>query len=157
MLPSTHAIELKPALAVTSAKGPAAKPAQRQAETTSAVAHAVSADVAAPLSQHRVVSQHANAWFFHDANQISRFFSANKYTCFIHEGLEHYATESLSALEARLGPLGFMRTHRADLINLRHIRSIKRVRHTFEITLQDGQCVLASRRLVQALRVKLGF
>lgn len=160
MLSSAHSSELSPVSAASSAQASRANLAIPSPDETCVAPGPFAGGSLGMQPQAaipHVVSQRANMWFFHDVTAVSRFFSANKYTCFMHEGTEHVATESLSSLEARLAAWGFMRTHRADLINLAHVQSIRRVRYTFEITLKDGQRATASRRLVQALRTRLSF
>jgi DNA-binding LytR/AlgR family response regulator len=105
----------------------------------------------------RVVSQHGDAWHFYDARRVSRFYAADKYTCFRMDGTEHLLTESLTALEARLRGYGFMRAHRSELVNLGHVKAVRRQEQAFELHLADGQRVLTSRRLTAELRRRLTF
>lgn len=156
MLPKSSTYPLYPMLSVRTPSTPSPQAPYGDVPYTPPGASSSEASPVWPSMCH-VVSHHDNVWRFHDPLRISRFFAANKYTCFIADGTEHILTESLTALERRLSPLGFMRTHRADLINLGHVRSIARTRTTFELTLQDGQRVIASRRLMRALRRRLVF
>lgn len=107
------------------------------------------------LHSARVISQHADKWTFHDARGISRFYASDKYTCFLEDGTEHLLTESLRLLEARLSPFGFLRVHRAELINTAHIYSVRKHHQILELRLLDGQRVCASRRYSQLLKQQL--
>ena len=82
-----------------------------------------------------------------DVRAIRRFRATEKYVVFLVDGVEVETRESLGALEQRLGPFGFLRVHRAELVRLDSIR-------TFEpdagggatLLLDDGQRVPVSRR-----------
>jgi two-component system LytT family response regulator len=100
----------------------------------------------------RVITHHHGAWSFHDARYVSRFFAADKYTCFLQGGQEQLLTESLNALEIRLRDHGFLRVHRGELVNLAHVVQIRRASSSVTLVLRDGQAVAVSRRQVPALR-----
>jgi len=60
---------------------------------------------------------------------------------------------SLSEIEARLDPGDFVRVHRAHLVNLGHVVSIRRYdERRLSLRLDDGSTLVASRRGSQALR-----
>jgi len=60
---------------------------------------------------------------------------------------------SLSELEARLDPTDFVRVHRAHLVNLAHVVSIRRYdERRLSLRLDDGSTLVASRRGSQTLR-----
>ncbi|HET6345197.1 MAG TPA: LytTR family DNA-binding domain-containing protein [Myxococcota bacterium] len=100
----------------------------------------------------RVITYHQGAWSFHDVSHVGRFFSADKYTCFLQGGKEHLLTESLNSLEARLQTHGFLRVHRGELVNVAHIVQLRRSSGSIALVLRDGQTVAVSRRQVPALR-----
>lgn len=85
------------------------------------------------------------------ASAIARFHADQKYTLFRHQGVEHLIEESLSSLEERLTPWGFLRVHRAELIQLRRVRAVNRSAAPPTAELDDGQLVPVSRRRLPAL------
>jgi two-component system LytT family response regulator len=65
--------------------------------------------------------------------------------------------ESLAALERRLAPLGFVRVHRAELVQLGRIAALHHEPGALEAELDDGDCVPVSRRLAAELKRRLGL
>jgi DNA-binding LytR/AlgR family response regulator len=65
--------------------------------------------------------------------------------------------ESLTALEERLRELGFVRTHRAELVNLHHVRALREAEGVLVAEISDGQHAQVSRRLAPELRRRLGI
>lgn len=92
-----------------------------------------------------------------DAAEISRFHAADRYTVFQHEGAEYILDDSLSALEEKLGASGFVRVHRAELINLDQVKALHLEEGASEVLLSDGQTAPVSRRLVSELKRRLGM
>ena len=61
--------------------------------------------------------------------------------------------DTLSEVEERLDPHDFVRVHRAHLVNLAHVASIRRYdERRLSLRLDDGYTLVASRRGSQALR-----
>jgi DNA-binding LytR/AlgR family response regulator len=60
--------------------------------------------------------------------------------------------ESLSSLEARLKPFDFIRVHRAELICLDEVVSLRADGGGGVVELRDGQMARVSRRHLPALR-----
>jgi DNA-binding LytR/AlgR family response regulator len=85
------------------------------------------------------------------ASAIARFRAEAKYTVFVIDGSEHLIEESLGDLEVRLGPWGFVRVHRAELVQASRIRAL----HGSELELDDGQRVRVSRRALPMVRKRL--
>jgi DNA-binding LytR/AlgR family response regulator len=85
------------------------------------------------------------------ASAIARFRAEDKYTVFVIDGREHLIEESLGDLELRLGPWGFVRVHRAELVQSARICAL----HGSEIELDDGQRVRVSRRMLPMVRKRL--
>jgi len=92
-----------------------------------------------------------------DARAVTRFAAANKYTVFTLDGEEHLCEEALSTLAARLRPYGFIRVHRAELVNRTAITAIEARGGVYQLRLRDSQTVRASRRLVAGLKKELGL
>ncbi|MER2566149.1 MAG: LytTR family DNA-binding domain-containing protein [Myxococcaceae bacterium] len=127
----------------------------KQAASRERVAKALEA--VAPAQATRVVSSTRGTVRFFDARQLTRFWSSDKYTVFVAEGEEHLIEESLSTLEERLAPHGFLRVHRAELIRLDAVKSLSTADGMHEVKLADGQVAKVSRRSVGAVKAALGL
>jgi len=115
-------------------------------------------DKAGPIDAvPRVVSALRGELRFFDARQVSRFWSSDKYTAFLADGDEQLTEEPLSTLEARLRPLGFLRVHRGELVNLARIKAFRSQVGGHELLLDDGQIASVSRRSVADVKAALGL
>jgi DNA-binding LytR/AlgR family response regulator len=92
-----------------------------------------------------------------DASEVTRITASAKYALFRHEGRELVLDESLNELEVRLADDGFMRIHRAELVNLGQVRALHAEDGATTVELSDGQRVPVSRRLVVPLKKRLGI
>ena len=86
------------------------------------------------------------------AEEVACFSARDKYSVFVHDGEELLLEESLSALEARLGPLGFVRVHRAELVNLHRARGLYSDGARLVLELDDARRVPVSRRMAAKVR-----
>lgn len=127
----------------------------KQSASRERVAKALEA--VAPAQATRVVASTRGTVRFFDARQLTRFWSSDKYTVFVAEGEEHLIEESLSTLEERLAPHGFLRVHRAELIRLDAVKSLSTIDGMHEVKLADGQVAKVSRRSVGAVKAALGL
>lgn len=75
----------------------------------------------------------------------------HEYTVSRHDGRELLVESSLNELERRLTRHGFFRVHRAELVNLRHVRTLQSDAHGASLVLTDGQTARVSRRLLADL------
>jgi DNA-binding LytR/AlgR family response regulator len=121
------------------------------------VARAVAEAMGQRATTPRISARHGDSIHVFDARDIARFFASDKYTVFHHEGTEYVLDQPLAALETRLAAHEFFRVHRGELVNLTRVRAL----HTggeggAELELDDGQRVPVSRRLLPALRERLG-
>lgn len=105
----------------------------------------------------RIVAQVRTSTRLFDARTIPRFWALEKYTAFAADGEEHLVAESLSALELRLEPFGFVRVHRSHLVQRSAIRELRASRGPLDIHLQDGAIVPVSRRMLKRLKRQLGL
>jgi DNA-binding LytR/AlgR family response regulator len=94
---------------------------------------------------------------FFDPRAITRFWARDKYTAFQQEGREYLLDESLAQLEERLSAAGFLRIHRAELVNLKHVRALHGRDDAVTVELSDGQTATVSRRFAAQLRRRLGL
>jgi two-component system LytT family response regulator len=86
---------------------------------------------------------------------VTRFYALDKYTAFLYAGRELLVRESIDTLAARYGSLGFLRTHRAELVQLGQVASLEKDGGGWVVVLADGQRALVSRRALGALREAL--
>jgi two-component system LytT family response regulator len=105
----------------------------------------------------RLNARRGDAVHVFDPCEIARFTAAGGYTSFRREGHEFLLDESLSQLEERLVPLGFLRVHRAELVRLDAVRALHGEHGALEVELSDGQRAPVSRRLAAELRRRLGI
>jgi len=90
-----------------------------------------------------------------DARKLTRLWSSEKYTVFFADGAERLTVETLSTLEKRLAPFGFIRVHRGELIRASAVRSLQTRAGVLEVELEDGQTARVSRRSVATLKAQL--
>jgi DNA-binding LytR/AlgR family response regulator len=100
----------------------------------------------------RVVSVSRGEVRAFDARAPVRYRSADKYTAFVVDGVEHLTEEPLVALEARLASHGFVRVHRAELVRLDAVRALVAGDDGLSVALADGQHAPVSRRYASGLR-----
>jgi DNA-binding LytR/AlgR family response regulator len=105
----------------------------------------------------RVVALGRGVLRLFDARAVARFWSSDKYTVFLADGVEQLTQEPLVELETRLATHGFLRVHRAELINVAQVRALHVVEGIHEVELLDGQRARVSRRLLGHLRSALGL
>lgn len=91
-----------------------------------------------------------------EASEIGRFHASDKYTLFRHGGHEQVLDESLSELELRLRDCGFMRVHRSELVNLTWVQALHGDAAGAWLELRDGQRASVSRRMLGAVKRRLG-
>jgi DNA-binding LytR/AlgR family response regulator len=72
----------------------------------------------------RVTARARGSAHFFDARQIARIHADEKYTSFTLDGKTYLLDEALDSLERRLAPWGFVRVHRAELVNLHFARAL---------------------------------
>lgn len=109
----------------------------------------------------RTTEQDGALWHLFDARDVPRFFAQEKYTCFYWHAAsgpeEHLLADSLDALEVRLSAFAFVRTHRAELVNLRFVRRVALAERggPVVVELADGQRAPISRRRLGQVRATL--
>lgn len=105
----------------------------------------------------RVAARRGDAIRLFDPREISRFHTAGGYTAFHHGGRNYSLDDSIATLTERLREWGFLRVHRSEMINIHHVKALRRVDDTTVVDLEDGQQATVSRRSVQALKKALGI
>lgn len=100
-----------------------------------------------PTSPNRFTVQDGTTLRIFDVEDIRRFRATEKYVVFLVDGEELETRESLSALEARLAPLGFVRVHRSELVRLSRVQRFEpEPGGGAVLVLDDGQRAPVSRR-----------
>jgi DNA-binding LytR/AlgR family response regulator len=112
---------------------------------------------AAPGDPPRLSARCAGTTRIFDPAAIGRIQASEKYALFRHAEREFVLDESLNALEERLAGCGFLRVHRAELVNLAHVRALHVLDGAASVELCDGQRVPVSRRQLGALKERLGI
>lgn len=129
----------------------------RAKQTASQARVAKALEAVAPASATRIVSTTRGTVRFFDARGLTRFWASDKYTVFVADGEEHLIEEPLATLEERLSTHGFLRVHRAELIRLDAVKSLRGDEGLHEVTLSDGQVAKVSRRSLGAVKAALGL
>ncbi len=73
------------------------------------------------------------------------------------DGRERLLDESLNELEVRLCSHRFLRTHRAELVNVEAVCKLRFDGQVGELEMTDGQRAKVSRRMMPAVRRALGL
>jgi two-component system LytT family response regulator len=97
---------------------------------------------------------------FIELAKVTHFFSADKLTYAATEGQHYVVEQTLSELEQRLGPQGFIRIHRATLLNLRAVAELHRwFGGRMLVRLKDKQQteLTVARDHVRGLKERLGL
>lgn len=105
---------------------------------------------------YRLVVSEGSIRRFVDAREVSCFVADQKYVAFRWQGAELLLRESLDALEARLGPYGFLRVNRGAMVR-RDAVDAWDAAEGGSVVLKDGERVPVSRRAAPAVRAALGL
>lgn len=110
---------------------------------------------AGPGNEPRVTARSSDVVRVFPARSIARFSAQDKYTAFVLDGVEHLIDEPLASLATRLEAWGFLRVHRAELVQAARVRALHPRGLAAELELDDGQRVPVSRRLVASVRKRI--
>jgi two-component system LytT family response regulator len=121
-----------------------------------AIAHVLPAARDATIAPRLAAKDGASTRLFELAD-ITRLFAADKYVVLVHDGREYLLERSLNDLERALATFGFVRVHRAELVNLAAVRALNVEGGLAHVALRDGQTASVSRRALPELRRKLGL
>ncbi|MCA9607308.1 MAG: response regulator transcription factor [Myxococcales bacterium] len=109
-----------------------------------------------PAEPWRLVVTDGTLKRFVDARRVDCFTSDQKYVVFRLDGEELVTRDSLDGLEARLGPLGFLRASRGALVRRDAITAYD-VASGGTLVLESGERVPVSRRAAPVIRAALGI
>jgi DNA-binding LytR/AlgR family response regulator len=135
---------------------------ERVRERRGGVDGAVVAEIVARLGRGaarppRLVAHRGETSWIVDPREITRLRATDKYVVFERDGKELILDETLGDLEEKLGPHGFLRVHRAELVNLDRLRAVHRTVRGLLLELDSGERVTVSRRRSAALLERLGM
>jgi DNA-binding LytR/AlgR family response regulator len=105
----------------------------------------------------RIAARHKGVVEWVESSEVARLHAADKYVvCTVGER-EYLFDESLSELEHKLAQAGFLRVHRAELVNLARVRTLHHDGEGASLELDDGQRAPVSRRSLSLLKQRLGL
>ncbi len=105
----------------------------------------------------RLAAREGNRVHLFELASITRLSAQDKYVVLQYRGREYLLGDSLAELEARLAGFGFLRVHRAELVNLAAVVAVAGEPGQARVELRDGQHAPVSRRELPALRRRLGL
>ncbi len=114
-------------------------------------------EIAARRAPPRIAARHGDTVRIFDPREISRFHAQDRYTVFCHTGREYLLDDSIVALETRLTAWGFLRVHRNELVNLDHVKAVRREDDETLVDLANGERAAVSRRHLVELKRRLGI
>ncbi|MFN0252296.1 MAG: LytR/AlgR family response regulator transcription factor [Kofleriaceae bacterium] len=103
---------------------------------------------AGPVNEPRITARSGDVVRVFAAREIARFSARDKYTTFMIANVEHLLEEALASLESRLAAWGFVRVHRAELVQIARVRAV----HSRDLELDTGERVPISRRLLASVK-----
>ena len=105
----------------------------------------------------RITARRGDSIRVFDPREISRFHAQDGYTGFRHEGRVFLLDDTITGLAERLADWGFVRIHRGELVNLSHVKALRREDDQSLVELADGQRAPVSRRHLKELKQRLGI
>ena len=91
----------------------------------------------------------------YDSRSVSHFWASDKYTAFRVEDREELTDRSLNTLETGLAPFGYIRVHRAHLVDRAAVVSLQQADGRAELALTDGTVIPVSRRYTARVKEAL--
>lgn len=115
----------------------------------------ISAASAAPQSTHRrkVVGRNGTDYFLLDADEILAFQAERELVWIVTAKQRLLATQSLRAVQERLGEEQFRRVHRNAIVNVNHVRKMSALSsQRWLITLSNSLQLIVSKRQAHSIR-----
>ena len=105
----------------------------------------------------KIVARKGRDYYLLDHDEIYAFQADGELVWALTDSERYLATETLKALEDRLGDTGFRRVHRGALVNLGKVRKLTSISsHRWLLTLSNGVQLTVSKRQAPAIREILG-
>lgn len=125
---------------------------ERQAVERLAQLQEIAAPAAGPRPR-KIVGKVGEEYFLLDASEILAFQAEGDLVWIVTARKKYLATQTLKAIEQRLGHSNFERIHRNALINVDHVRKISALSsQRWLITLSNDQEFIASKRRAHGVR-----
>lgn len=106
----------------------------------------------------KIVGKAGAEYFLLNADEIYAFQAEGDIVWITTARKKYLATQTLKALEERLGNSGFQRIHRNALVNVDHVRKMSALTsQRWLITLNNGQEFIASKRQARGIRQLLNW
>ncbi|SPE40767.1 Response regulator receiver protein (fragment) [Candidatus Sulfopaludibacter sp. SbA3] len=115
----------------------------------------ISAASDAPQSTHRrkVVARNGADYFLLDADEILAFQAERELVWIVTAKQRLLATQSLRAIQERLGEEQFQRVHRNAIVNVNHVRKMSALSsQRWLITLSNSLQLIVSKRQAHSIR-----
>lgn len=105
----------------------------------------------------RITAREGSTVHIVDVREVDRFHASHKCSVFWHRGRELLLDDSLNTLEQRLAPLGFFRSHRAELIRVEAVVALEVEGGQVRARMRDGSTAAVGRRTLAELKRRLGI
>jgi two-component system LytT family response regulator len=115
------------------------------------------ANIAASETMSRkIVGRSGQEYFLLEASEVLAFQAEGELVWIVTAKHRYLATQSLRALEVRLGHFPFQRVHRNAIVNVNHVRKMSALSsQRWLLTLSNQQQLTVSKRLAQTVRKML--
>jgi two-component system LytT family response regulator len=101
----------------------------------------------------KIVGRSGEEYFLLDSEEVLAFQAERELVWIITAKQRYLATQSLRAIESRLGTQQFQRVHRNALVNVNHVRKMSALSsRRWLVTLSNQQQLTVSKRLAHAVR-----
>jgi DNA-binding LytR/AlgR family response regulator len=111
------------------------------------------ADSASGPRPKKIVGKLADEYFLLNTDEILAFLAEGNIVWIVTRKTKYFATQTLTALEKRLGNANFRRIHRNALVNVDQVRKISALSsQRWLITLSNNQQFVASKRQARGVR-----
>jgi two-component system LytT family response regulator len=106
----------------------------------------------------KVVGKLGEEYFLLDQNEVLAFQAEGEMVHIITAKHRYLATQSLRAIEERLGKSAFQRVHRNSIVNVNHVRKMSALSsQRWLLTLSNSQELIVSKRLAHSVRHMLDW
>ena len=111
------------------------------------------AEIAAAGAHRKIVGRSGDEYFLLDADEILAFQAERELVWIVTARQRLLATQSLRALQQRLGETQFQRVHRSAIVNINHVRKMSALSsQRWMLTLSNGQQFVVSKRQAHQVR-----
>jgi two-component system, LytTR family, response regulator len=110
------------------------------------------------IAARRIVARSGDEYLLLNAEEVFAFEAEGDLVWIVTARKRYLATQSLKAIQERLGATSFRRIHRKALVNMNHIRKMSKLSsQRWLITLSNGQEFIVSKRQARNVRQLLSW